>query len=131
MNHTKQRQLIYETVQNSYDHPTADEVFHAVRVKMPNISLGTVYRNLGVLTELHKIRKISVPGQADHFDRMGPWHDHMVCEKCGRMFDITLEAHPPLAEQLAMQSGMRITSYSLVASCICMDCGARENAHAG
>ena len=122
MNNTKQRQMVYEFVSTSYDHPTADEVFRAVRAEMPNISLGTVYRNLGVLTELGKIRKIAVPGQADHFDRVGPWHDHMVCEHCGRMFDITLEAHPPLAEQLEAQSGMQVTGYSLVASCICADC---------
>ena len=122
MNNTKQRQLVLDYVAGSYDHPTADEVFRAVRAEMPNISLGTVYRNLGVLTELGRIRKIAVPGQADHFDRVGPWHDHMVCEHCGRMFDITLKAHPPLAEQIAAQSGMRVTGYSLVASCICPHC---------
>ncbi len=124
MNNTKQRQLIYETVQNNYDHPTADEIFHIVRAKMPNISLGTVYRNLGLLAEQNKIRKISVPGKADHFDRESPWHDHMVCEKCGRMFDIMLNNTdaPSLVQQLSHASHMQVTSYWLVANCICPDC---------
>lgn len=126
MNNTKQRTLIYETVQSSYEHPTADDVFQAVRLKMPNISLGTVYRNLNVLTELGKIRKISVPGQPDHFDRHSPWHDHMVCEKCGKMIDITLCGSPSLTEQLAQQSGMQITGYSLVAQCVCPVCAAED-----
>lgn len=126
MNNTKQRQLIYETVQNSYDHPTADEIFQSVRESMPNISLGTVYRNLGVLAELDMIRKISVPGQADHFDRMSEWHDHMICEKCGRMFDFKLEHESSLADQIASSSGMRVTGYSLVAHCICTQCEAKQ-----
>lgn len=122
MNRTKQRQLVYETVQNSFSHPTADDVFQSVRAAMPNISLGTVYRNLGVLVDMGMLRKIAVPGQPDHFDRMTEWHDHMVCEKCGRLFDVTLEHSLP--EQLAERSGMHITGYSLVANCICPDCAA-------
>ncbi len=120
MNRTKQRQLVYEMVQNSFSHPTADDVFQSVRTQIPNISLGTVYRNLGLLVETGMLRKISVPGQPDHFDRMSEWHDHMVCEKCGNLFDVTL-AHS-LTEQLAAQSGMHITGYSLVANCVCPDC---------
>ena len=126
MNNTKQRTLIYETVQGSSSHPTADDVFRAVRTKMPNISLGTVYRNLNVLTELGKIRKISIPGQPDHFDRQGDWHDHMVCVHCGRMLDITLQAMPTLPEQLALQSGLTITGYSLVAQCVCPECAKKH-----
>lgn len=126
MNNTRQRTLIYETVQGSYEHPTADDVFRTVRRTMPNISLGTVYRNLNVLTELGKIRKISVPGQPDHFDRQGDWHDHMVCEQCGKMIDITLNTVPSLADQLAMQSGMEVTGYSLVAQCICPACAEKQ-----
>lgn len=125
MNNTKQRRLIYETVQNSYAHPTADEVFRLVREQLPNISLGTVYRNLGVLTEAGQLRKIAVPGQPDHYDRMGQWHDHMVCEHCGRMFDIQLSGSPSLIEQLQRQAGVEITGYSLVARCVCAAC-ARE-----
>lgn len=126
MNHTKQRTLIYETVQESKAHPTADDVFRAVRQKMPNISLGTVYRNLNVLSELGKIRKISVPGQPDCFDRQGNWHDHLICEKCGKIIDVTLQYTPSLTEQLAELSGLQITGYSLVARCICSECAKKQ-----
>lgn len=122
MNNTKQRTLIYETVQGSYAHPTADDVFREVRQTLPNISLGTVYRNLNVLTELEKIRKISVPGQPDHFDRQSTWHDHMVCVHCGKVLDVTLRSTPSLEQQLAVQSGLQITGYALVAYCVCPAC---------
>lgn len=122
MNKTKQRQLIMDLVQQSYDHPTADDVFRVVRQTIPNISLGTVYRNLGVLTDTGAIRKISVPAQADHFDRNTQWHDHMVCVDCGRMFDVNVCSTPTLIEQLAAQSGMRVLGYSLVAQCLCAAC---------
>lgn len=122
MNNTKQRQIIYDTVANSYSHPTADEVFKIVRQSMPNISLGTVYRNLGVLTDIGKIRKIAVPGSADHFDRMSEPHDHMVCECCGHMYDIALPHESTLAEQISQISGMKVTNYWLMANCICKEC---------
>ena len=57
MNHSKQRDIILEVVSNSCEHPSADMVYQEVKKQIPNISLGTVYRNLNLLVELKKIRK--------------------------------------------------------------------------
>ncbi len=124
MNRTRQREVILQTVVNSRIHPTADDIYQIVRIKMPNISLGTVYRNLSLLCNIGKIRKINVVGQADRFDRANDWHDHMICIKCGKIIDITLECSPSIPELLSEQSGLEILDYSLVAQCICQDCSA-------
>ena len=58
MNRSKQRDIILEVVSNSCEHPSADMVYQEVKKQIPNISLGTVYRNLNLLVELKKIRKI-------------------------------------------------------------------------
>lgn len=122
MNRTRQREIILQTVLISRAHPTADDVYQIVREQMPNISLGTVYRNLGLLSDLGKIRKINVTGQADRFDRANDWHDHMICIKCGKILDITLDCTPSIPELLSVQSGLQILDYSLVAQCICPHC---------
>ena len=63
------KQMIFDYVVNSHVHPTAQDVFDAVRVEMPNISLATVYRNLNELADAGEIMRIAVPGRPDRFDQ--------------------------------------------------------------
>lgn len=88
MNHSKQRDIILEVVSNSCEHPSADMVYQEVKKQIPNISLGTVYRNLNLLVELKKIRKISMPNGSDRFDKTLLKHYHFYCDKCKKVFDI-------------------------------------------
>ena len=88
MRNTKQRDLILKIVNDSYSHLTADEVYVLVRKELPNISLGTVYRNLNVLVNLKKIRKIKTFDNKDHYDKAFKKHDHFICLKCNRVFDL-------------------------------------------
>ena len=78
MRNTKQRDLILNIINNSYNHLTAEEVYEIARKEISNISLGTVYRNLIVLTNLRKIRKIKTFDAKDHYDRMHK-HNHFIC----------------------------------------------------
>ncbi len=73
------------------DHPTADVVYENVRKIYPNISLGTVYRNLSLLSELGEIQKLSNFGGADHFDGCVTPHCHFMCKKCGQVLDLETE----------------------------------------
>ncbi len=88
MNRSKQRDIILEVVSNSCEHPSADMVYQEVKKQIPNISLGTVYRNLNLLVELKKIRKISMPNGSDRFDKTLLKHYHFYCDKCKKVFDI-------------------------------------------
>lgn len=122
---TKQRELILEAVMQSMAHPTADELFHDIRPKLPTISLATVYRNLNLLAEDGRIRKISMPGMPDRFDWRTAPHDHFLCRCCGRVYDFTLSQ--PLEEQISAASDMQVESYSLVARGLCRDCLRKTN----
>jgi len=65
MKHSKQRELIRQTVQHSPEHLTADQVYEQLKTEHATLSLGTVYRNLNLLAEQGVIRRIPVSGGAD------------------------------------------------------------------
>jgi len=85
---TRQRLMILEELVSSHDHPTADEVYERVRARIPNISLGTVYRNLDKLAGAGIIRKLDYPGSRMRFDGDVHCHQHIRCISCGRIMDI-------------------------------------------
>lgn len=116
---TKQRELILAVTRQACSHPTAEELFRELRLEMPSISLATVYRNLNLLAEHGLIRKLTMSG-ADRFEGNMQPHDHVVCTKCGRVFDLKLPSE--VLSDLTAASGMTITGYSLIASGICPHC---------
>ena len=73
-----------------HDHPTADVVYSNVRTEFPNISLGTVYRNLTLLADLGEISRLRVGDGVDHFDADTRPHYHFVCNECGAVSDLEL-----------------------------------------
>ncbi len=85
---TLQKTIIFDTVINMKCHPTADEIYSEINKKFPNISKGTVYRNLSLLSSEDKILKISVPNAPDCYDFNLSKHYHLKCQKCGRIFDV-------------------------------------------
>ncbi len=88
LKHSRQRDAIKYNMKHRKDHPTADMVYADIRKEFPNISLGTVYRNLAVLTEMGEIRKLSFETGGDHYDGNPLPHNHFVCRKCRRVFDL-------------------------------------------
>ena len=86
--YSRQREAILKDLQSRRDHPTADMVYESVRKEYPNISLGTVYRNLAFLTESGQVLKITTPAGADHFDGFISPHNHFICKACGRVEDM-------------------------------------------
>ena len=94
---TKQRELILEEVRKNHHHPTADEIYDRVRKKLPHISLGTVYRNLDVLTECGFIKKIEPDFPQMRFDGNTKDHYHITCLRCGMIEDAPIE---PMGDSL-------------------------------
>lgn len=86
MRNTKQRNVIFDIVNNSYEHLNAYQIYDIARCIVPNISLGTVYRNLSYLVNENKIRQIDVCGTL-RFDR-NIKHVHFICSKCETIYDI-------------------------------------------
>ena len=85
---TKQRRVVYDTIKNTYSHPTADWVFEQVRHSLPKVSLGTVYRNLGVLKEEGLVNEIFGNDRRAHYDADISPHAHFICESCDQITDV-------------------------------------------
>ena len=74
------------------DHPTAEVIYQSLRKQFPNISLGTVYRNLALLTEIGEIQTISTGAGPDRFDGNAKPHYHFICRYCGAVRDLKLQS---------------------------------------
>lgn len=89
--HSRQRELIKEFLKGRKDHPTADVVYRNVQIQNPNISLGTVYRNLTLLAEAGEISRLDVGDGIDRFDADTSPHYHFVCRECGGVTDLEMD----------------------------------------
>jgi Fur family transcriptional regulator, peroxide stress response regulator len=87
MRFSKQRDLILNIVQDTRTHPTADYIYEKARNELPNVSLGTVYRNLGQLVENNQLKSLNIDGTI-HYDAFLDDHQHFQCKSCNRVFDI-------------------------------------------
>ncbi|NBJ91084.1 Fur family transcriptional regulator [Parablautia muri] len=96
LKHSKQRDSIKEFLATRKDHPTADVIYKNVRQSFPNISLGTVYRNLTLLADLGEIARVRVGDGVDHFDYDTSPHYHFICKECGNVIDLDM----PVTEQI-------------------------------
>lgn len=88
---TKQRKTILKVLKNTDSHPTADSIYEEVKKEIPNISLGTVYRNLNLLADKGKITVINYANDQSHYDGNTENHYHFRCNDCGDVFDIELK----------------------------------------
>ena len=116
---TKQKRLILDIINNSYTHPTAEEIYKEAKRIMPSIALGTVYRNLGIMTEEGLIRRIACDRSPDRFDRTAPRHDHFLCTKCGEVEDTDVSSLVSLIEN---STGEHIEGYELMIKHVCDSC---------
>lgn len=91
LKYSRQRQVIKDFLMTRKDHPTADTVYMNVRHEYPNISLGTVYRNLSLLADLGEINRLRVGDGVDHFDADTSRHYHCVCTQCGNVMDLKMD----------------------------------------
>ncbi len=91
LKYSRQRESIKACLMARHDHPTADALYTTIREEYPNISLGTVYRNLNLLVELGEIRKLTCGDGADHFDADTSPHYHFICKECGQVNDLLLD----------------------------------------
>lgn len=91
MNRSHQREAIMEYLKGATSHPTADEVYQKVREVIPDISLGTVYRNLNLLADNDMILRLHMSDGIDHFDADISEHHHMYCTSCKRVYDLNVK----------------------------------------
>ena len=100
-------------------HLSAEELFFRAKQVMPSISMGTVYRNLGLMVEDKELRKIPFKGKSDLFDATMYDHEHAVCVECGKVVDIFID---DLKEKIKNSLDGDLQDYNLTINYICSDC---------
>jgi len=106
---TKQRRVILEELRRTKSHPTADQIYEIVRRRLPSISLGTVYRNLEVLSEAGLIQTLDLSGTRKHFDGTKENHYHVRCLRCGSVDDV-----PVNPSRLIEEIADRLIDYTIL-----------------
>ncbi len=117
-----QREAIILYLKGRKDHPTAEKIYTDLKEEMPNLSLGTVYRNLSLLSDTGQINKLSFAGKTDHFDADTSPHYHVLCEKCGAVEDLNMPYDYSMDENAGNLYEGIITSHSTVFTGICTNC---------
>lgn len=91
MKYSRQREAILDFLKARKDHPTAEVIYENIRQVYPKISLGTVYRNLALLSDKGIILKLSCDDGFEHYDGNTERHYHFVCRKCGAVIDLEMD----------------------------------------
>jgi Fur family ferric uptake transcriptional regulator len=121
---TNQRQVILEELRKVTTHPTAGELYDMVRQRLPRIGLGTVYRNLELLSEYGIIKKLETGGDQKRFDGNPGPHYHIRCNTCGRVDDLPIARLEDLEAQAADCCRYTIQGHHIEFNGICADCKA-------
>jgi len=123
---TKQREAILNVLRHADSHPTADWIYGEVRKVVPNISKGTVYRNLKILREMGEISELNLSGTVSRYEGRKENHYHFRCEKCGRIFDLDEPVNNELDERVAKRTGFKISYHQLELRGLCKDCQKKQ-----
>ena len=124
---TRQRRVILEELRKVKTHPSADEIYEIVRKRLPRISLGTVYRNLEILSESGDIQKLEPGSSLKRFDGDPTDHCHIRCVRCDRIADVPMA--PDLKIDLARvnSTDFEIIGHRLEFLGMCPICSDKSN----
>ena len=119
---TRQRKTILKELRKVRSHPSADEVYEMVRLQLPRISLGTVYRNLEILSEHEEIQKLEIGGTLKRFDGNPEDHYHIRCVRCNRIDDAPVHPLKDIENMVHGATDYKIFGHRLEFVGFCPDC---------
>jgi Fe2+ or Zn2+ uptake regulation protein len=122
MRKSKQRDAILRVLMSTTSHPTAEWLYEEVKREIPNISLGTVYRNLKLMKEQGEILELEQTGTYRRFDGNSANHYHFRCDWCGRVFDIDEPLIAGIDERVEKNTGFKVSHHRLEFRGFCHDC---------
>lgn len=129
LRHTKQRAVILEELRKVTSHPRAMDLYEMVRRQLPRISLGTVYRNLELLSEMGAIQKLTTSGGEARYDGNADPHYHIRCVRCQRVEDVHELADELVTDVPAEVNGYRILGYRFELLGECAACRRQASAN--
>ena len=122
MNYSRQREVVLDTLKQNVIHPTAEKLYSIIQIEYPEVSKATLYRNLSQLAEAGIIKKIDGLENSAHFDYNTCLHYHFICEKCGKVFDISEGVAHDVVQKAEQETGFKINSHEIVFHGLCRDC---------
>jgi Fur family transcriptional regulator, peroxide stress response regulator len=123
---TQQRTIILEELRSTNSHPSADELYSRVKKRLPRISLGTVYRNLEILSKLGEIQELKLSGSLKRYDWNPAKHYHIRCVKCDRVDDAPIAPLNQIEDDLYKTTVFEIIGHNLEFTGLCPDCSRKD-----
>ncbi|MEG2311046.1 MAG: transcriptional repressor [Clostridia bacterium] len=122
MKYSKQYELVLDFVKSVKTHPTAENIYINLRKYNPNISLGTVYRNLEKLVKNDEIKRLNLANTKDRFDSNTKNHYHAICTKCGEVVDIFIDYLSNIDIEVQNSIECQVVSHDIIFNTICPKC---------
>ena len=122
LRHSHQRDMIYNYMLETKEHPSAEMIYEDLKKIEPNLSLGTVYRNLKLLEELGLVRKVTNVNNVERYDAMTYDHIHFVCDECGSVFDLPNFDNEVIKEKFSNEVGGEINWVNIILGGKCKHC---------
>lgn len=119
---TRQRLVIFEVLEGERSHPTAEEIYSMVKSRLPNISLGTVYRALELFERLGVLQRLTFEGSPSRFDANPKPHYHAICFECGKVLDADEPVPEDIGKRFSRETGFEIVGYKLEFYGYCREC---------
>ncbi len=124
---SKQREVILRILQSTDIHPTADWIYEQARKLIPNISLGTVYRNLNILIEEGLIKEVDIQGTTSaRYDANLEPHHHFICLICNSVYDLPFSKERINVESFLEDKNFKVKFVKLDIFGICDKCQTQE-----
>ena len=122
MRYSRQRERIYQYLMESEEHPTAEMIYSDLREEMPELSLGTVYRNLKLLEELGKVRRVTALNGNERYDAICGDHVHFLCQTCGALRDLSHVDAQAIVGTIPLEEGYRFQKLDMMITGQCPRC---------
>ena len=122
LRYSRQREMIYQYLLTSEEHPSAETVYNDLKPEMPELSLGTVYRNLKLLEELGKVRRVTSFQGTERYDACCGDHTHFLCQRCGMLHDVPTVSTEALRAAITLEDGYQLNKLDLTITGICPAC---------
>ena len=119
---SKHRDRILELLRSTDSHPTADVVYEQLKKEFPQLSLGTVYRNLNILLDMGLVKKIHFGSTFDRYEANTVQHYHLICETCEKIVDFKMPIYNDLNTQATKLTGFTVHHHKLEFFGVCEEC---------
>ena len=128
--YSKKREAILTAIRSTTCHPSAEWIYHTLKPTHPDLSLGTVYRNLVFFQQQGQVQSVGVVNGQERFDGNTAPHSHFVCTNCGAVIDLhSVKLDSSLTRAVSKQYGLAVERHELTCYGRCQTCIKQEESN--